>query len=142
MSDRQLEKDLVQAGARTVSGKDIAKVVARSDEIRKKFRTGGPLRRFVADGQLLIAMVRDYAARRYRKVPVGVIGAVAFTLLYVFNPLDLMPDVLPLVGQIDDAALVAACLMLVEHDLRRYQAWMSLSPRQPALPDRSSGNGE
>ena len=61
----------VRAGAQSVSEKDIDKVVARSEEIKKKFRPGGPLQRFIVDGQLLIAMVKDYWARRYRKVPVG-----------------------------------------------------------------------
>src|SRR4030042_4494307 len=123
MGDRQFEKGLIRAGAQSVSEQDIGKVVARSEEIKKKFRPGGPLQRFIADGQLLIGMIKDYWARRYRHVPVGVVGATVFTLLYVFNSLDLIPDVLPLVGQIDDAALVAACLVLVEHDLRAYQAW-------------------
>ncbi len=114
MKDGQFEKGLVRAGSQSVSDKDIDKVVAKSEEIKKKFRPGGPLQRFIVDGQLLIAMVKDYWARRYRKVPLGVIGAAVFTLLYVLNPLDLMPDVIPLVGQIDDAAVVAACLMLIE----------------------------
>lgn len=134
MNDGQFEKGFVRAGAQSVSDKDIDKVVAKSEEIKKKFRLGGPLQRFIADGQLLIAMVRDYWARRYRKVPVGVIGAAAFTLLYVLNPLDLLPDVIPLVGQIDDAAVVAGCLMLIEHDLRSYQAWRLESEARPALP--------
>ena len=30
--------------------------------------------------------------------------------------------------------LVAGCLMLVEHDLRSYQAWRSESRSGPALP--------
>jgi uncharacterized membrane protein YkvA (DUF1232 family) len=128
----------VRAGAQSISDRDIDKVVAKSDDIKKKFRPGGPLQRFIADGQLLIAMVRDYWGRRYRKVPVGVIGAAAFTLLYVLNPLDLIPDVIPLVGQIDDAAVVAGCLMLIEHDLRNYQAWRSASQAPPALPSGSS----
>jgi uncharacterized membrane protein YkvA (DUF1232 family) len=138
MSDGQFEKGLVRAGAQSVSDKDIDKVVAKSEEIKKKFRPGGPLQRFIADGQLLIAMVGDYWGRRYRKVPMGVIGAAVFTLLYVLNPLDLMPDVIPLVGQIDDAAVVAGCLMLIEHDLRTYQAWRSASGSGPALPSDSS----
>ena len=134
MSDKEFEKGLVKAGAKSVSDKDIGKVVARSEELKKRFRAGGPLQRFIVDGQLLIAMVRDYWARRYRKVPVGVIGAAVFTLLYVFNPLDMMPDVLPLVGQIDDAAIVAACLMLIERDLHAYQAWRGDAEGKPALP--------
>jgi uncharacterized membrane protein YkvA (DUF1232 family) len=138
MSNGQFEKGFVRAGAQSVSDKDIDKVVAKSEEIKRKFRPGGPLQRFITDGQLLIAMVKDYWGRRYRKVPVGVVGAAVFTLLYVLNPLDLMPDVIPLVGQIDDAAVVAGCLMLIEHDLRRYQAWRSGSEARPALPSDSS----
>lgn len=138
MSDSQFEKGLIRAGAQAVSDQDIVKVVAKSEEIKKKFRPGGPLQRFIVDGQLLIGMIRDYWAGRYRQVPVGVIGAVVFTLLYVFNPLDLIPDVLPIVGQIDDAALVAACLMLVEHDLRAYGAWKAGRDEPPALPPGST----
>jgi len=134
MADRQFEKGLIKAGAQSVSERDIAKVVRRSDEIKKKFRPGGPLQRFVEDGQLLLGMIKDYWARRYRHVPMGTIGAAVFTLLYVFNPLDLMPDVVPLVGQLDDAALVAACLMLLEHDLRSYKSWKDEQGSPPALP--------
>jgi len=134
MNDNQFQKGLIKAGAQSVTEQDIVKVVTKSDEIKKKFRPGGPLQRFIADGQLLLAMIKDYWARRYRHVPVGVVGATVFTLLYVFNPLDLMPDVIPLVGQIDDAALVAACLMLVEHDLRTYQAWKTEQDKPAQLP--------
>jgi uncharacterized membrane protein YkvA (DUF1232 family) len=134
MSDGEFQKGVVRAGAQQVSEKDIEKVVAKSEEINRKFRSAGPLQRFILDGQLLIAMVKDYWARRYRKAPFGVIGAAAFTLLYVLNPMDLMPDVIPLVGQIDDAAVIAGCLMLIEHDLRSYQAWRSTSESQPRLP--------
>jgi len=137
MSDRHFEKGLIKAGAQSVSEPDIVKVVAKSEEIKKKFRPGGPLQRFITDGQLLVGMIRDFWTKRYRQLPVGVVGATVFTLLYVFNPLDLMPDVIPLVGQIDDAAIVAACLMLVEHDLRKYQAWKTSQTASPALTDGS-----
>src|SRR5512143_1216416 len=134
MNDPQFQKALIKAGAKSVSDKDIIKVVAKSEEIQKKFRRGGPLQRFILDGQLLLSMIRDYWSRTYRQVPVGVVGAVVFTLLYVFNPLDLMPDVLPIVGQLDDAALAAACLMLLEHDLRTYEAWKAEHDKQAQLP--------
>ncbi len=124
MDEDRVTGALVRSGAQKVTDKDIEKVVGKSAEIQKKFGAGGPLRRFVDDGRLLIGMVRDYWTRRYRQVPVGTIGAAAFTLLYVFNPLDLVPDVLPLIGQIDDAAVVAACLVLIEHDLQTYALWL------------------
>ncbi len=138
MKDGQFEKGLVRAGSRSVSEKDIDKVVAKSEEIKKKFRPGGPLQRFIVDGQLLIGMVRDYWARRYRKMPLGVIGAAVFTLLYVLNPLDLMPDVIPLVGQIDDAAVVAACLMLIELICVPIGTGWSQPEARPTLPSNTS----
>jgi uncharacterized membrane protein YkvA (DUF1232 family) len=46
----------------------------------------------------------------------------------VLNPLDLIPDFLPLVGQIDDAAVIAACLLMVRQDLHRYKKWKIANP--------------
>jgi uncharacterized membrane protein YkvA (DUF1232 family) len=58
-----------------------------------------------------------------------VIASVVFTLIYVFNPFDLMPDVLPVIGQLDDVAVMGACLILVEQDLHKYKDWKrTLSP--------------
>jgi uncharacterized membrane protein YkvA (DUF1232 family) len=119
---------LVQQGAQKVTEADIEKVVDKSAEIEKKFVAGGPLQRFVDDGRLLLDVVKDYWRGRYRQVPFGTIGAAVFTLIYVLNPLDLVPDVLPLIGQIDDAAVVAACLLLIERDLHSYSAWRRGNP--------------
>ena len=47
---------------------------------------------------------------------------------YVLNPFDLVPDFIPLVGQIDDAAVVAACLLMVRQDLHRYKKWKIANP--------------
>lgn len=135
MADERFEQDLIKDGAQKVTDQDIKKVVDKSEEIQRRFSSGGPLRRFVDDGRLLVAAVRDYWAGRYRKLPVATLGAIVFTLLYVFNPLDIFPDVLPILGQIDDAAVVAGCLLLVEHDLRGYAQWKQQQITPPALPD-------
>ena len=43
----------------------------------------------------------------------------------MLNPFDLVPDVLPLIGQVDDVAVMGACLILVEQDLHKYRNWKS-----------------
>ncbi len=134
MADDQVEQGMIKEGAQKVTDREIKKVVDRSEEIQRQFGAGGPLRRFVDDGRLLVAVVRDYWAGRYRRLPLGTIGAIAFTLLYVFDPLDMVPDMLPIIGQIDDAAVVAGCLLLVEHDLRGYAQWKQQQITRPALP--------
>ena len=117
------EEEFVKEGAQKITEKDLEKVVNRSEEIKKKFSAKGPLARFIEDGQLLIAIVKDYWSGGYRQIPYGVIGSIVFTLLYVLNPFDLVPDMLPVIGQVDDMAVMGACLMLVERDLHKYRDW-------------------
>ena len=114
---------IIKDGAQNVTQKDIQKVISRSEELQRKFSARGPLARFVEDGKLLLAIVKDYWAGAYRQVPYGVIASSVFTLIYVLNPFDMVPDVLPLIGQLDDVAVLGACLLMVEHDLHTYKDW-------------------
>ena len=125
-----IDEDFVKEGAKKITEKDVEKVVDKSEEIKKKFTIYGPLKRFIDDAKLLIALVKDYWRKSYRQVPFGVIGAIVFSLIYVFNPFDLIPDVLPIIGQVDDASVITACLMLIERDLRKYQKWKEEQPLQ------------
>ena len=117
------DEEFVREGSQNVTDKDVEKVINKSEEIQKKFSARGPLSRFIEDGQLLIAIVKDYWSGAYRKAPYGVIASIVFTLIYVLNPFDLMPDMLPLIGQLDDVAVMGACLILVEQDLHKYKDW-------------------
>jgi uncharacterized membrane protein YkvA (DUF1232 family) len=116
-------EEIIREGAQKVTDKDVEKVIVKSEEIRQKFSAKGPLARFILDGQLLISIVKDYWTKSYREVPYGTIASIVFTLIYVFNPFDLVPDMLPLIGQVDDVAVISACLILVEQDLHKYKDW-------------------
>ena len=125
--------EYVRKGASKISDEDVENVVEKSEEIKRKFRLTGPLSRFMSDGYLLLGLVRDYWKGRYRRLPRWSIAAAAFALLYVLNPFDMMPDMIPFVGAIDDAGVLGACLMLVEQDLAHYRKWIA----SLALPPKS-----
>lgn len=59
----------------------------------------------------------------YKTVPKGTIAAVVFALLYFISPIDLIPDPIPVVGYLDDAAVIAACVKMVGADLQRFRDW-------------------
>jgi uncharacterized membrane protein YkvA (DUF1232 family) len=122
-----IDPEFVEKGARDVTEADVETVVAEADAIEERFRDHGPLRRLLDDGRLLLALVRDAWDGRYRQVPWWTVSGAAFALLYVLNPLDLIPDALPLIGVLDDAAVVSACLVLLEQDLADYRAWRDRS---------------
>jgi uncharacterized membrane protein YkvA (DUF1232 family) len=119
----QSDEEFVKAGAEKITEKEIEKVVEKSEEIEEKFKARGPLKRFIEDYRVLKELIRDYRGGRYRQALYGTIAAAVFALLYVFNPLDLLPDVLPVIGVLDDASVITACLMLIERDLGKYRNW-------------------
>ena len=55
--------------------------------------------------------------------PYKVILAVVSVLIYWIAPVDLIPDFIPGIGYVDDAAVVALALKLIKDDLDTYKEW-------------------
>lgn len=117
------DAEYVREGAEKVTDKDIENVAEHTDDIRKQFSARGPLKRFIEDGRIMTALIKDWRTGNYRRALRWTIAAAAFALIYVINPFDLVPDILPFVGAVDDASVIAACLFLIERDLFRYREW-------------------
>jgi uncharacterized membrane protein YkvA (DUF1232 family) len=118
-----IDQDYVKRESSKVTTEDVRHLVERTAELKEKFDKGGPLHKYWVDARLLIDLVRDYWNGSYRKTPWWVISSVAFALIYVLNPFDLVPDFIPLLGQLDDVGVLAACLVLIEQDLNKYKGW-------------------
>jgi len=104
-----------------VKSEDIEKVLKKREEIEKKLK--GQLRKFIYEKKLLVELLSDFKSGKYREVPWHTIAAIVAALLYVLNPLDVIPDFIPVVGQIDDAFVLGLCLTLIEKDLNKYKVW-------------------
>lgn len=74
----------------------------------------------------MILLVRNYIKKEYTEIPLGSIIAIISALIYVISPADLIPDNIPGIGYLDDAAVVAVCWNLVESDVREYQKWRKM----------------
>ena len=55
---------------------------------------------------------------------------VTLTLVYVFSPLDLIPDYIPGVGLLDDASIVGLCIAAIKSDLEAFKAWAKAHLKQ------------
>jgi uncharacterized membrane protein YkvA (DUF1232 family) len=113
----------LDAEADKVHRADLETLLDRQRSIEKKVKASGKLARFSADIKLMFSMIRDYWYGNYRSVPWKTIAAVSGALIYVMNPLDVIPDLILGFGFLDDAGVVAMCLKLVESDLHLYAAW-------------------
>lgn len=102
---------------------DLDDVLEDEDAIKSKFENKGKLQRYLDDAVILFSLLKDYANGNYREVPFNVIAAIGGALLYVLSPIDLIPDFIPIIGYLDDAAVIAFCLNLIEKDLITYKIW-------------------
>ena len=118
--------------AQQIKQEDIARAHAQSEKVTAQLRTQRLLNSVAREAGELIALLRDYWRGRYTQVPRRVIGAAAFTVLYIANPFDLIPDYLVGIGFLDDVAVVNVAYLLMRKDLEAYRRWRG--ERQSGAP--------
>ena len=79
----------------------------------------------------LAAMAKSFVTKEYTEVPVKTIASVVAALLYLVKGKDLIPDGLPLVGFVDDLAVVTAVIKLNEPEIEAYKNWKQLKESSP-----------
>ena len=93
------------------------------------FRLENKLNKVPIGGEILsmvpvmISMLRSYIKKEYKDIPIGTVIALISALLYWLAPLDVIPDAVPIAGFVDDATVIAACLKLINDDLKEYKEW-------------------
>lgn len=72
--------------------------------------------------ELLFSMLADSFNKKY-PVPKKTVLVITVALLYLISPVDILPDIIPLLGFADDVAVLAFAFGLIKDDLKNYSAW-------------------
>jgi uncharacterized membrane protein YkvA (DUF1232 family) len=75
------------------------------------------------DLPVLVRLVRAYARGSYRRLPWRSLVTLVSALIYVVVPTDLIPDLIPVIGFVDDAAVVALAVRALRGDLDAFRRW-------------------
>lgn len=102
--------------------KERDKLLNKSMNIAFKLRSG-PLAQVWEDLQLLFSLMKDYFSGEYKEIPVGSVVVILGALIYLVNPIDLIPDIVPVLGNIDDVFIIGLVLSQVHSDLQSYKEW-------------------
>jgi len=106
-----------------VSEEDVEIVIDKEEAINKKLSGSTSLKKYVELGRLMLALVKDSSSGKYKQVPWYTIATIVMSLLYVLNPMDLIPDFIPGIGYLDDITILSIGLGWIESDLHRYLDW-------------------
>lgn len=101
---------------------DISTVVNNTENILGK-SSEGALAKFFDDIKTMCAMVKSWFKKEYKGIPVKTMGMIILTLLHVFSPIDIIPDVFLGIGLMDDAMMVGLCLKAVQSDINDFRVW-------------------
>jgi len=107
--------------AEAVTERDAERVVARENELDRKLKeVSAKFSKLVNQVKLLYELIRSYVDGSYRQVPWVSIATAVAAVAYFMLPLDLIPDMLPGIGYLDDLLVVRFALTAIQSDLRAF----------------------
>jgi uncharacterized membrane protein YkvA (DUF1232 family) len=71
----------------------------------------------------LFRMIRAIIGRRYGRIPWKSLGLAAILLVYLFSPVDIIPDYIPFLGVIDDVVLLGFFLRSLQKETKLFMEW-------------------
>ena len=98
-------------------------MVGKEEKMMGFFKNVESLKKYLEDACDIFALLKDRITGKYTETPWSTIAALTGALLYVLSPFDLIPDFIPFVGYLDDAAVFAFVLAMAKDDLARYREW-------------------
>ncbi len=130
---KELERGYKDAEKLLKDKDGFAKFLREVEEKSKGLPLLGELIRRVT---LLIEMAKEYTEGTYRNMPIATAVAIVSALAYFISPIDLITDVLPVIGHLDDAAVIGACFSLINGDIEKYKKWRDAKEKRG---DRAQG---
>ena len=81
---------------------------------------------YFTDVPTLCLLVMDHVKGNYRQVPFAAIVGIVVGLVYFLTPVDMVPDAIPGIGHLDDAAVLLFAVKAAHNDIADYKKWKGL----------------
>lgn len=125
--NRKITEEMKDLGERRKAAEellsDVDKVERFLQQTEQKFKDIPVAGDKLACIPTLISLIRSYVNKEYTEAPISSIISIVTVLIYVISPIDLIPDSIPVIGQLDDLAVIAFCWPLIEADVKHYEVW-------------------
>lgn len=68
-------------------------------------------------------MLKAWRKKEYRNIDKSSIFIAIVILLYYVNPIDLIPDFIPVIGGLDDLILLGFLLKVIDKEIEKFTTW-------------------
>ena len=107
---------------RFTRGKDFGEFI-NDEAIRNKINKAYPaLKKVLENVRELYALFKDSVKGNYKLHPANV-AMIGGGLLYFLLPVDLIPDFIPIVGYLDDLAVLTTIMNSLKGEINEYRSW-------------------
>jgi uncharacterized membrane protein YkvA (DUF1232 family) len=100
-----------------------AEELGRNAYERARHHRKGPLARVWDELMSFIRLIRAWAKGSYRHAPWKSLALIIGAILYFVSPLDAIPDIIPVLGFMDDAFIIAFVMRQVRKDIAAFRIW-------------------
>lgn len=118
-SPDELNKAFFERNSGKIADRHLDRTIEKAREIQDKVKSIPARHKVLKDVLLCLELIRDYRSGAYKDIAFRAIASVVFGLLYLINPVELIP----VIGYMDDVAVMALILKLVKAELDKYVAW-------------------
>jgi uncharacterized membrane protein YkvA (DUF1232 family) len=132
MEKVELNNDTVEQALNDASAQseDLLKMGGDAEELinsalEKAEKHQDRIRDFWKELHDLLRLAGAWWQGHYTDIPWQTISAVLGAIIYFINPLDLIPDMIPGVGYVDDAAVVGFVIVSIQQELEIFRNWES-----------------
>jgi uncharacterized membrane protein YkvA (DUF1232 family) len=96
-------------------------LIARA--IEKANKNKDKLKEIWNDLTALIRLMRAWAKGEYKDISWKTITFIIVAIIYFVNPFDVVPDLFPLLGFADDAAVIGFVITSIRKDIQQFLEW-------------------
>ena len=103
--------------------KDKGKLASLLKKLKQKMKSIPLAGSVFANVPTMFRLVNSYLKDEYTDIPQTKLLLIVSALSYLVAPIDLIPDFIPVIGLLDDMAVIAACTKATRKELEKYLRW-------------------
>lgn len=104
------------------------------DAFIKMRKHSDAIREIAADLRIILRLIKAWLAGGYKDISTKSIVILIGAILYFLNPFDAIPDTIPVLGYVDDVAVVGWIVKTLKDEIEKFRVWESAraNPRPTA----------